>query len=333
MSEIGGPANPVHIITDEELLVNGGKYVVSSKIAIPATLNTDEQTIGGPAMAVYAVTQAQIDSGEFALAGTTPSLRVASKASRKRLAGRLAVPMLINGYATSGYSDKLLAIAPANLIAYWPLRETSGAVADNLEGTAARDGAYTGVTLNSSTGPDGKPVPLFDGANDFVDIYSASFNTAFSGAEGTVSIWAKVSGAGVWTDGTARNVISIEVDPSNVVEILKRGGATDDVLKFSHEAGGTLKQLDVTGQTSTAWRHLAITWSVVADELKFYIDGAKQGATLTGLGTWAGALGIVTCTIGSEDTSPTFPWDGYLAHTAVWNTPLTPAQILALATV
>jgi len=233
------------------------------------------------------------------------------------------------------YSGKILGTAAANLIGYWPLWETSGATADNLEGTAARDGAYTGVTLNSSTGPDGKPVPLFDGANDFVDIYSASLNTAFSGAEGTAAIWVKVSAAGVWTDSTARYPLTLKEDANNSVIISKF--TTDNTIRFAYEANNVIEPVaDTSIGGSTAWNHLAVTWSKSSGgtgEVKGYINGVQVGTTQQTLGVYAGELFINTTVIGAVSNAPASAWSGWLAHCAVWTTPLTLAQILALATV
>ena len=238
-------------------------------------------------------------------------------------------------FAPGGYSKKVLSIAPANLIAYWPLWETSGATADNLEGTAARDGAYTGVTLNSSTGPDGRPVGLWDGANDYCNIYSASLNTAFNGAEGTVALWAKVSAAGVWADGLLRYNIRLTVDGNNFVNLKKLAAANG--IQYDYKAGGTLLSRAVGSISTTGWYNIAMTWSKSAGgdgEVRGYYNGIQQGATLTALGVWAGALTSTACIIGADDTpSPGFVWDGLLAHVAVWNTPLTPAQIALLAVI
>ena len=231
-----------------------------------------------------------------------------------------------------GYSGKVLGTAAANLIGYWPMWETSGAVADNLEGTAARDGAYTGVTLGSSTGPDGRPVGLWDGANDFCDIYTASLNTAFNTASGTVAIWFKVSAAGVWTDAALRYFINIRADADNRIYIIKSG--TDNLATFVYEAGNTPEVItSASFAGSTAWHHMALTWNKAGDAVKAYIDGVQSGGTETGLGIWAGALNVGYCNIGSYRNIAQDVFDGYLAHAAIWNTPLTPTQILALATV
>jgi len=237
-------------------------------------------------------------------------------------------------FAPGGYSKKLLSIAPANLLAYWPMWETAGAVADNLEGTAARDGAYTGVTLADSTGPDGKPVPLFDGTNDFNNIYTANFSGAFNGAEGSFALWVKVSAAGVWTDGASRNMITIAADANNFARVNRRTAANE--IQFSRSGAGTNETVNVAGLSTTSWFHIALTWSEAAGadgQLKAYYNGSQTGATQTALGTFANSPFTTTTVVGAATTVPAAVWSGWLAHAAVWTTPLTATQILALATV
>ena len=135
------------------------------------------------------------------------------------LSGLSGLSGLVN---PASYVNKVLGIDAANNIAYWPVNETSGVVADNAEGTAARDGAITGVTLNSITGPAGGPAGRWDGANDYIDIESASLSTAFNGNAGTVALWLRAFNAGVWTDAASRYLLSLFFDAAN--NILIRNG-------------------------------------------------------------------------------------------------------------
>src|SRR3990170_3594314 len=130
-------------------------------------------------------------------------------------------PLFANKAAEEAYYEKVLGIQSANLLAYWPVWEASGAVADNMEGTAARDGAYTGVDLGQPGIGDGNTCPWWDGANDYCNIYSTSLRDAFNGAEGTIAVWAKVNSAAVWADGLYRYVFQLRVDGSNLVIVRK----------------------------------------------------------------------------------------------------------------
>jgi hypothetical protein len=230
--------------------------------------------------------------------------------------------------SSAGYSSKVLGTARANLLAYWPLGEATGSVAEDISGNSF-DGSYTGVTLGQTGIGDGNTCPLFDGANDFVDIYSTGFRDAFNAAEGSAMIWGKVFNAGVWTDSTDRRALELQADPSNRIEVYK--STSNDKVAFRYEAAGT-DEVQSFAFGDVDWFHVAVTWSVLADEVIYYKDGSNL-VTRTGLGTWAGALSSVLTVIGASRNNANDPWYGYLAHCAVWSTPLTPTQILALATV
>lgn len=246
---------------------------------------------------------------------------------RKR---RLIIPDFIVWSGGLSYAQKVLTIAPANLIGYWRLNETSGTNADDSS-SQNNDGTYTGVDLANAAGPDGVKVPYFDGTNDYCNIYSAAFNSDFNGQSGTMAIWCKVNAAAVWTDAAFRKSFFVGVDVStNYVNIDKR--ATNNEMIFEYKAGGVLKSVSLT-ISSTAWFHLAVTWNLSGDQMIAYLNGTQTGSTQTGLGTWAGSLDALFCNIGARATTPVQVWHGWLAHAALWNTPLTPAQILSLATV
>ncbi len=230
------------------------------------------------------------------------------------------------------YIDKVRGIQSANLIGYWPLNETTGTNADNAEGTAARDGTYTGVTLNSVTGPDGvNGAPFFDGISDFVDIYSASLNAAWNApAAGSVAIWSRPSGVGVYTDGSERRKLTVRIDASNRLRLMK--SANNNQIDMIYTGGGTLDSVSKTSFSDTDWMHWVITWDTVADEMKAYFNGVQEGATQTVIGTLVGNLSAALTNVGSQG-QPSVVWDGYLAHPALWTAVLTPLEILDLATV
>ena len=234
---------------------------------------------------------------------------------------------MFGGAGAQSYIDKVLGTQSANLVAYWPLSETSGTTADNAEGTSARDGTYNNVTLANSAGGTFPTAPLFNGTTSFVEIETASLESALNTSEGTVAIWAKVSGAGAWSDGGLRVAIIFEVDANNYI-VLRKDSLTNR-FNFFYVAGGTTKSLTHT-ISSTSWVHYAMSWSAANDEVKMYVDGTQVGSTLTGLGTWAGS-NFTKMHIGVNNESIRW-WDGWLLHPAVWDTPLSAAEISALAT-
>lgn len=235
--------------------------------------------------------------------------------------------LLLNGGRS--YAQKVLATAPASLLAYWPLWEASGSVASDISGNA-RNGAYTGVDLGSPGIGDGRTSPYFDAVNDYCNVHSAALASAFNGAEGSMACWCKVFSSSVWTDATSRRLLQFRVDANNFVNLGRT--AANNQLQCQYIAGGTSKAVTVATSTLN-WFLFGVTWSKSADQVIVYVNGAQSGATQTALGTWAGSLSSTRCLIGADITTPGAVWNGYLAHTTLWSTPLTAAQIAALAVV
>lgn len=229
------------------------------------------------------------------------------------------------GRRAETYAEKVLGYGP---IAYWPLWEAAGPTAVDQVNSPAQDGAYTGVTLGQPGIGDGNTAPLFDGANDFVNVFSGAFQGAFNGAEGTCAIWCRVFNAGVWTDGAFRVAVMLKADNVNYVQLAK---LNPNQVRSIYVAGGVFETI-ARALVTTAWFHYAITWSVVGNIVRNYVDGAMLSSA--GLGVWVGALQALETTLGASNAvAPGNPWHGWLAHAAVWDTPLTGPQITDLATV
>lgn len=183
--------------------------------------------------------------------------------------------------------SRILTTQPANLIGYWPLGDLTGTVADDISPTNA-DGAYAGAfALNQDGIGDGSKSVLFSGGRVSLAANLAALNTAFDPLKGTLFCWAKVANVGVWTDAVSRILVEIGVDANNRIFINK--SATNNTLAMFYNAGGVSKS--TTFITSTInWFSIAITWDKVLDQVKFYVNGVQNGATLTGLGVWVGSL-------------------------------------------
>jgi hypothetical protein len=227
-----------------------------------------------------------------------------------------------------GYKKKVLGTGP---FAYWPLNEFSGTTAYNygiagltLNGLYKRDVSVMGI------GAGAKPsesAPYFGGA-DGVNIYTAGLNAAFDPALGSMMIWGKIAAA-EWADGTNRFLMNIGVDAvNNFVSILKAIAVNS--ISYWYKAGGTLESQTTGGLTTEGWQCFVMTWSVAADAVIYYLNGATTGAADNTLGAWAGALAANLCNIGAQTSTPGTPFVGYLAHTAIWDRVLSPVEIAAL---
>jgi hypothetical protein len=227
-------------------------------------------------------------------------------------------------HVKSLYYQKVLKNDPSNLIAYWPFWEPLGSsIADNLQGIAARDGAYAGVTLGQPGSHDGKTCPLFTTADaSRVDVYTTSFRDAFNGQEGTSMLWFKVFNAGVWVDGVQRRLFYFQVDANNLIEVYKR--TTNNSLFWQYKAGGISKALTIDNINPTGWTQFMIRWSLSGDMVEVHLNGIQQGATQTGLGTWAGLLNSNVAVYGASNAAPGTGanWHGYMDNAAVWGVAL-----------
>lgn len=235
------------------------------------------------------------------------------------------IPLL--GVGGRGYSAKVLSYSP---IAYWPLWEAGGGVAECLV-NAAQNGSYTGVTLGQPGIGDGHTCPLFDGVNDFVDIFTATFRDAFDGQEGSLMTWFRVFNVGCWTDAVNRYPHALRADATNQMRSIKFGAAPNRIDAL-YDAGGVGAAVDVATST-TDWIPMCYTWSLGDNAYKAFLYGSQVGITWTPLGTWAGALSATDTVLGAATTVPEGMWHGYVAHTAVFDRRLLPAQVADLAVV
>jgi hypothetical protein len=231
------------------------------------------------------------------------------------------------------YYQNIMATQAANLIFYQPLNELTGTTAKDLSTTKA-DGVYTaGFTLGQPGIGDGNTSVLFNGTTGVVSLATnlALLNTAMSKTEGTLMIWCRVLNAGVWTDATSDMAIEIGSDANNRVFLQKN--AASNTLIVNHFGGGTSKQISASLSVTTQFLY-GVTWSNSADQFKMFVNGVQQAATLTGLGTWVGALASGFSAIGDFlSTGSGQPWNGYLAHAAMWKVALSAAEMASLAMV
>lgn len=312
---VGGPAHPVYLVQP------GDGYKVQGGPAMNTRLITDPNypVAGGPALPI-----SYVDPSGTPNADGGPAIPISCL--------NLAALQAAMGGGIQTYSQKIISTFGANLIAYWPMDEASGAVALDASGHN-RTGAYTNVTLGQPGIGDGKTCPLFlDTGGSFVNIYTASLAAAFNGSEGTLAFWAKVFNIndylvpGVYhmisrltSDGPGTYIIQLLID--NVGD-----------LDCGYFDGATYKHVAVTNHL-LPWYHIGVTWSKINDRVRAYLNGIKQGADQNGLGNWLGNLTNTGSIIGAADSVPSLIWHGYLAHGFIANREATPAEMLKAATV
>jgi len=221
------------------------------------------------------------------------------------------------------YHDVVNTVLATDPIAFWPLWEGTGATAACLI-NPAQNGTYTGVTLGDTLTPWGEQAPFWDGATDFCSIHSATLETAFNDDEGSAAIWAQVFNAGVWTDGVTRRALQIRDSGANQLFFTKV--VANDTLTFSY----TAKDIAKNPISTTSWMFLGMSWSLSANEVKYFYNGAQEGATQIYAGGWTGST-PTRWNIGCFDNSiPNLIWHGWLAGVTLWDTVQAEATLLSI---
>lgn len=221
------------------------------------------------------------------------------------------------------YLDKVKAIRPGSLVGSWPLSDPFGTVATDASGNGLH-GTYNGVTLQQPGIGDERTSTGFDGVNDYVVLPSASLDGPLDPTLGTMLIWAQLDAAS-WLDITTRRFFSCRVNASNAIAI--RRGAAAGQISFDYIAGGTSDAFSYTTDSPLTPFSLALTWNKAIEVVIGYFRGMEVGRS-TGLGVWAGAF--ASCLIGATTSTPTSPFLGNLAHAALLNADLTPAEIATI---
>ena len=240
------------------------------------------------------------------------------------------LPMFMQKPFDVQYFQHIKRLFGTALIGYWPLDEAAGASTVTDYSGQANNGTPSNVTFGQAGIGDGRTSGSFDGTTGYVDAFSAGLATDFSGTEGTFACWAKVSAAGVWTDGAFRVLLCCYTDANNYVIALRH--STNNIIYSELKCAGisvvTFPGADSGGTLN--WFHIASTWSASGDSHKFYFNGTSYSPG--GAATWSGAL--AEARFGSaEATSGLSKWSGYLAHAILLNTAATPAQIAESARV
>jgi hypothetical protein len=219
--------------------------------------------------------------------------------------------------------------AESNLGFYYPCQETSGTtfIAKDANGFAPTLNGTINSTTIAQTATDALGLAhLFDGINDYNDMFSAALVSAFDETKGTILFFAKMLNAGVWTDGQFRAFFAIKKDGSNQVTIHK--SSTNNTLDSFHIAGGTTDTVQHT-YSNTAWFMPSITWDKTVDEMKFFINGSQIGSTQSGLGVFGTPIAIAT--FGARDTTPTQVTSGWGNHFTYYNVAKSGASLLTIA--
>lgn len=225
------------------------------------------------------------------------------------------------------YIQRILALDP---IAYWPLGDKYGTAAWDISRNG-RHGIHANVALGQPGIGDGGTSCLYDGGElvpvSYTDVWTPSFRDAFNGNEGTILVWLQVANVGVWTDGVARTVVRLVGTDENIF-LAKL--AENNLFRWYRRAGGVTDLITTGGHSEVNFLSLAMTWSVIDDQLIAYRNGVQTGATQGTLGNWGTNLVTTRCCIGAVTTEPGEVWDGYINHVTILDRALSPVTMRSL---
>lgn len=220
-----------------------------------------------------------------------------------------------------------------SLIARWKLDEGSGSSAFNtaqsgttLTWIGSGAGSITSpgwATDVSSTISFDSPYSMqFDGTDDAM-FNNTDVPTGINVTSGTFSLWVKFD-AGTVNDGSTRYLISIRLNNSNHISMIK---VSTNKFWMAYRQGGTFYQAlsseEITFWEGT-WHHVAGTWD--GTYLKLYEDGV-----LSGIGTRGSDISTPTAIlIASRNGFAEFT-QGYLDDIRIYNRVLSGEEIYRLA--
>jgi len=223
------------------------------------------------------------------------------------------------------YLDIARAIGKGHWVLHWRLNEASGTTAADSSGNGY-DGTATSVTWGQTGMGDGAGAAGFTNSSVRIVSTGTDLVSDFNEAAGTLSVWFRASGVGVWSDSTYRALVDLYVTGGNSITLAK--SSTDNTLTASYVAGGTTVTVSGTVSPDDDWHCLVAAWDVVSDTFTVLFDGAPLGTPGTGLGTWVADEFYFAA---GTNAGLTYDWSGDLAHVTLWNDVLPDDELGALS--
>jgi len=160
-----------------------------------------------------------------------------------------------------------------------------------------------------------------------IDAKSSSATTI-----GSMAIWAAIPQANL-IGTTKMTLFAFAVDGNNIIEM--SFDTTANRFTANHNGAATSKTStgyaynDIWIPGTPTWHHYAMTYAD-AGTLRFYIDGKAKTAA-TSLGTWSGSFATALMCLGSDHTTISDAFNGYLAHFAWSNAEWSAGEVRELA--
>lgn len=209
-------------------------------------------------------------------------------------------------WAASSTLEKGLPAQPAgysmNVLAYYPLAESSGATTMYDVSGQGTDGTYNGPTQQAG-GPLGGNYRTFDGSSAYADCGQDYAPSAMLGC----TAWVRVD---TWTNSWAAVMSSVDGNRTDEWSVQRDGNA--DTLRFYID-DTEVCQLSGVNFAGTGWRHIHFQHDGSVAEA--YVDGGLVESNSSSALSYGGAG--VTHDIGRSPLGADY-WSGDIAHVIVW---------------
>jgi hypothetical protein len=160
-----------------------------------------------------------------------------------------------------------------NLVGWWNLDETSGAIAADSSGYG-NNGTVHGDPVWQPTGGKINGALWFDGSDDYVTLPIGSLISSLTDC--TISTWANWSGLGYWWQrffdfgsGTTTYMC------------LRTSDGTKLLFAITNTGGGGESQLIAPSNLATGWHHLAVVINGTTKGMQLYLDGSVIATATT----------------------------------------------------
>lgn len=225
------------------------------------------------------------------------------------------------------YYKRVLNTQIANLVAYYPLWDSSGGgTAFDYSGNSY-DGSYGSLMRPKMQGIDGLPCAgnLDSSTNSRLTLSNAGFLAAYPYNTGTIAMWVRFMAP----VSTYAGFYGYRIDPNN--EFFIRRFDALPRISVKHGASGVTRDCTINyppGSRLQDWAHIAVTYTT-GDKVKAYVNGKLNVESTSGVGTTTGtATAIRVCH--SHDGGIYWNYT-HLQHLGIWSVVLTADEIRSLS--
>lgn len=223
------------------------------------------------------------------------------------------------------YDHRVLSTQASNMLAYYPMNESSGAVMDDMS-VNNLNGEYVGTpTLNSTGIGDGIGAVLFNGSNSFAYVEKNDFVNNFNGNEGAISLWIKLD-ASILADNLSHKIAVFYAVNDNI-QIAK---SAINQLTFTRKSGSSFKIITYIDPLTDDWMHICVRWSYLNNRNDLYVNGLLYRSAYP-VGQWTETLNESKCAIASDNQSGNQLLKGNVAKLAIWKNTVNSGEIYSLS--